>query len=115
MAITSNFFKPNDTERLWAYLDSAQKDMAIYDSFVSALPNRKEIQALAILLIEALRYRGYQHLIPLMYFDVKDPKQPADGVFRVPNYDCLTEDFKEYPLAQTLTQDLTELAEWMID
>lgn len=111
----SNFFRPNDAERLWAYLDGVQKQLALRDPFISTLPENKEVRAIAVMLVEALVHAGKPHYVQLLYFDVKDSKAPTDGVFRIRDYEDLTEHFKEYPLAQTLSQDLTELIEWMID
>lgn len=111
---TSNFFRPNDADRLWAYLDERQKELAKTDPFVSTLPDNKEIKAIGVFIVEALRHRKKEGEIGSVYFDVKDPKEPTDGVFRSVQPVWLTEDLREFPLYQTLSQDLSELIEWMV-
>lgn len=112
---TYNHFDSKASDRLWAYLDGVQKQLALRDPFISTLPESKEVRALAVMVVESLVHAGKPHYVQLLYFDVKDSKEPTNGVFKIRDYQLLTEHFKEYPLAQTLTQDLTELVEWMID
>ena len=109
-----NRFQPNDSDRLWAYLDEAQKQLAIYDPFVSKLPDSKEVKAIGVMLIEALRTRNKAAEISCLYFDVPDPKNPTNGVFRSVMPVWLTEDLKEYGLYQTLSQDLADLVLEMV-
>lgn len=110
-----NKFTKEDAQSIWEYLKDDQIKLIQSDKFICDLPKHKELQAIAVLLTEALREAKLVHLIPTLYFDVKDTKQPHQGVFRVPHYDLLTEHFKECGQCQTLTQHLTELVEWMID
>lgn len=109
-----NKFTKEDAHRLWAYLEEDQIESIELNSFIQNLPRRKEVQAIAILLIEAMKEAHVEHLIPMLYFDTKTPGS-AQGVFRVPHYSLLTEHWKECGQCQTLTQDLTELVENMID
>lgn len=110
-----NNFTEDDADRLWEYLDESQKQLSKTDDFILTLPKRKEIIAIALLIIEALKEADRNHLIPSLYFDVKESTKPYQGVFRIPHYDLITEHFKECSQCQTLTQELTELVEWMID
>lgn len=110
-----NKFTRQDADALWEYLEEDQIELIQTDRFICSLPKRKELQAIAVLVIEALKEAELVHLVPALYFDAKNPKQPHQGVFRIPHYDLLTEHFKECGQCQTLTQDLTELIEWMID
>ncbi|MEG3922924.1 hypothetical protein QUA07_27980 [Microcoleus sp. T3_A4] len=110
-----NNFTEDDADRLWEYLDESQKKLAEKDEFLLSLPKRKEIIAIGILIIEALKEADRTHLISSLYFDISDSKYPHQGVFRIPHYHLITEHWKECSQCQSLTQDLTELIEWMID
>lgn len=110
-----NKFTKEDADRLWEYLEEDQIELTETDKFICSLPKRKELKAIAVLVIESLKEAQLVHFIPALYFDTKDPKQPHQGVFRIAHYELLTEHFKECGQCQTLTQDLTELIEWMID
>lgn len=110
----NNKFTREDADRLFAYLEEDQIELISSNKFIYELPQRKELKAIAVLLIEALREAGVGHLIPSLYFDAPSPHS-AHGVFRIPHYDLLTEHWKECGQCQTLEQDLTELVECMID
>lgn len=113
--VTPNKFSADDADRLWQYLTEEQKQVTEIDPFIKTLPNRKELKAIAVLLIEALRDAQLPRYIPLLFLEVKDPTQPCQGIFRIPHYHLLTEHWKECGQCQTLQQDLTELVENMID
>lgn len=110
----TNKFTREDADRLFAYLEEDQIETIELNDFISTLPQRKEIKAIAVLLIEALKEAGLDHLIPTLYFDAPSPHS-AHGVFRIPHYNLLTEHWKQCGQCQTLEQDLTELVECMID
>lgn len=112
--IQPNKFTKEQANRLWEYLEEDQIVSIQLSFFIQGLPRKKEIQAIAILLIEAMRESNVAHLIPALYFDNKKLGS-VQGVFRVPHYSLLTEHWKECGQCQTLTQDLTELVEDMIE
>jgi hypothetical protein len=95
---------------------------------LESLPDyRWELRAIAVMLCDALYEQGKIFAIPLVRFDKRsldgsDYQSDYQGVFVIDNYslyfencDCLTADWKETSQCQTLTQDLTELVELMID
>lgn len=113
-AQANNKFTREDADRLFAYLTEDQIETIELDFFIRSLPERKEIKAIAVLLMQALLDANQAHLISSLYFDAPYP-QSGHGVFRIPHYDLLTEHWKECGQCQTLEQDLTELVECMID
>ena len=113
--ITPNKFSTDDADRLWQYLTDEQRHFTETDPFIRSLPNRKELKAIAVLLTESLKEADLVHMIPFLFLEVKDHSQPHQGIFRISHYHLLTEHWKECGQCQTLQQDLTELAENMID
>lgn len=110
-----NQFSANDADRLWDCLTEDQKFIIETDLFIQSLPVRKELKAIAVLVIEALKDAHLPHYVPLLVFDAPDSKQPHQGIFRIPRYTLLTEHWKQCPHCQTLQQDLTLLVQNMID
>lgn len=110
----NNKFSRADADRLFAYLEEDQIETVELNDFIATLPQRKELKAIAVLLMEALKEAGVEHLIPNLYFDAPSTNS-AHGVFRIPHYDLLTEHWKECGQCQTLEQDLSELVYDMID
>lgn len=91
---------------------------------LESLPaERKELRAIAVMMADALYFQGKSSAIPLLRFESNCFDGGShQGIFTIDSYDllfpdssCLTEDWKESDQCQTLTQDLTELVEWMLN